>query len=87
MVVLATVLLTAAESKDEVQGGLFLNVVIAERSAILKLLSSKNQSLLIGRDAFLVLDLLLYILDRVAWLDIKGNGLSGQGLYEYLHLS
>lgn len=46
---------TAAQTQDEVQGGLLLNVVIAERAAVLELFAGENESLLVGRDAFLVL--------------------------------
>ncbi len=41
------------------QRRLFLNVVVRERAAILQLLSSEDQTLLIRRDSFLILDLLL----------------------------
>ena len=36
--------------KDEVQGGLLLDVVVAEGAAILKLLSSEDETLLVGGD-------------------------------------
>merc|ERR1711881_639007 len=67
------------------EGGLLLDVVVRKGSAILELLFSEDESLLIGRDAFLVLDLGLNVLDGVAWLDLKGDGLSGKGLHEDLH--
>jgi hypothetical protein len=35
-------------------------------------------------DTFLVLDLGLDVVDGIARLDVKGNGLSGEGLYENL---
>ena len=54
--------------------------------AILKLLASKNQPLLIGRNTLLILDLGLHILDGVGRLDLKGDGLACQGLDEDLHL-
>ena len=41
--------------------------------------------MLIGGNAFFVLDLGLDILDGVAGLNIKGDGLAGQGLDEDLH--
>ena len=53
--------------------------------AILELLSSEDQSLLIWRNALLVLDLGLYILDGVAGLNLQSDGLSSQGLHEDLH--
>ena len=45
---------TTSEAQDEMQSGLLLDVVIRESSAILELLAGKNQSLLVGWDAFLV---------------------------------
>jgi len=49
------------------------------------LLSSEDESLLVWWDSFLVLDLGLDILDGVSWLDIKGDGLTSEGLDEDLH--
>ena len=48
---------TATETEHEMQGGLLLNVVVGKGAAILELLAGEDQTLLIGRDAFLVLDL------------------------------
>ena len=61
---------TTTESEDEMKGWFFLDVVVAEGSAVFELLSSKNEALLIGRDALLVLDLGLDVLDSVWGLDI-----------------
>jgi hypothetical protein len=55
-----------------------LNVVVGKRAAILKLLAGENETLLVGRDALLVLDLGLDIVDRVRRLNLEGDGLSGQ---------
>ena len=76
---------TSSQSQHQVECGLLLDVVVGEGPAILKLLSGENQSLLVWRDAFLVLDLGLHVFDRVSWLDIQGDGLAGQGLDEDLH--
>ena len=65
--------------------GLLLNVVIRECSAILKLLSGKNESLLIWWDSFFVLDFGLNVFDGICWLDIKGNGLTSESFDEDLH--
>ena len=65
--------------------GLFLDVVVAQGSAIFQLLACKDQSLLIGRDSFLILDLGLYILDGVARFNLQGDGFSCQSLDEDLH--
>ena len=59
-----------------------LDVVVGEGAAILKLLASKDQALLIRRNALLVLDLGLDIVDSVRGLDLKGDGLARQGLHE-----
>merc|ERR1712035_288400 len=67
------------------QSGLFLNVVIRKRASIFELLSGKDQSLLLRRNSFLVLDLRLDILDGVIWLDVQGDRLSREGLDEDLH--
>ena len=59
-----------------------LDVVVGKGAAILKLLSSEDESLLIRRDSLLVLDLALHIVDGVRGLDLKGDGLARQGLNE-----
>ena len=69
------------------EGRLLLDVVVRKGAAILKLLSGEDQALLVGRDAFLVLNLGLDVLDRVGRLDIEGNGLASEGLHEDLHSS
>jgi len=76
---------TTTKTKDEVKGGLFLNVVIRKRASIFQLLTSENQSLLLWRDSFLVLDLCLDVLDGVVRLDVQGDRLSRKGLDEDLH--
>lgn len=52
--------------------------VVRKGSAILKLLSGKDKSLLVGRDTLLVLNLGLDVVDSVGRLDLKGDCLSGQ---------
>jgi len=76
---------TTSESKDKMEGRLFLNIVIRKRSAILKLFSSKDQSLLLWRDSFFVLDFGLDVGDRVIWLDVKGDCLSSERFHKDLH--
>jgi len=76
---------TTSESQHKMESGLLLDVVIGEGSAILKLLTSEDESLLIWWDSLLVLDLGLDILDGVSWLDIKGDSLTSEGLDENLH--
>jgi hypothetical protein len=45
-----------------------LNIVIAQSATILELLAGKDQALLVRRNALLVLNLALDIVDRVAAL-------------------
>lgn len=59
-----------------------LDVVVGESSAILELLTSEDQSLLVRGNALLVLDLGLDIVDGVRGLDLEGDGLARQGLHE-----
>jgi len=59
------------------QGGLLLDVVIAQSSSIFQLLSSKDKSLLVRWDTFLVLDLGLDVVDGVTGLNLKGDRLTG----------
>ena len=49
----------ATQAQHQVQRALLLDIVIRERAAIFKLLAGKDQALLVGRDAFLVLNLCL----------------------------
>ncbi len=67
------------------ESGLLLDVVVTEGSAVFELLSGEDESLLIGWDTFLVLDLGLDVLNGVRWLNVEGNGLTGEGLDEDLH--
>ncbi|KAI8960063.1 hypothetical protein F5Y11DRAFT_282747 [Daldinia sp. FL1419] len=78
---------TGREAEDQVEGRLLLNVVVGEGSAILKLLTSEDQALLVGGDTLLVLDLGLDIVDGVGRLHLKGDGLARQGLHEAIFLS
>ena len=67
------------------KSGLLLDIVVGKGPAVLELLSGENQPLLIGWDSLLVLDLGLHVLNGVRWLNIEGDGLSGEGLDEDLH--
>ena len=78
---------TSTQAQDQVEGGLLLDVVVRQSPAILQLLSGEDQPLLVRRDALLVLNLGLDIVDGVAGLDIQGDGLARQGLHKDLHTS
>ena len=75
---------TATKTEDQVKSRLLLDVVVRESAAILQLLTGEDQTLLIGGNALLVLDLGLDVVDGVRRLDIKSDGLTGQGLDENL---
>jgi hypothetical protein len=71
-----------------VKGLLRLDVVVRKGAAVLELLSSKNKSLLVRGNAFLILDLGLDVVDNsVRRLDIECDGLFGKGLDEDLDSS
>jgi len=75
------------ETKDEVESGFLLDVIVGEGATILKLLSSEDEALLIRRDTFLILDLLLDVVNGVGGFDFKSDGLASQSLHEDLHAS
>mmetsp|Transcript_1041 Transcript_1041/g.1806 ORF Transcript_1041/g.1806 Transcript_1041/m.1806 type:complete len:162 (-) Transcript_1041:6-491(-) len=76
---------TATKTEDEMEGGLLLDIVVGEGSAVLELLTGEDKTLLIRGDALLILDLGLYVVDGVGRLDIEGDSLAREGLDENLH--
>ena len=68
----------------QVERRLLLDVVVAERAAVLELLARDDEPLLVGRDPLLVLDLGLDVLDRVRRLDLERDLLAGERLDEDL---
>jgi len=75
-----------SQTKHQVEGRLLLDVVVGKSTAVLKLLAGEDEALLVRRNTFLVLNLLLHILDSVRRLHLEGDGLSRQCLDEDLHL-
>jgi len=73
------------QTQHQVQGGLLLNVVVGKGPAILELLASKNQTLLVRGDAFFVLNFLLDSFDSVGRFDVQSDCLAGQRLDKDLH--
>ena len=67
------------------EGALLLDVVIRERTPILKLLARKDETLLVRRNTLLILDLRLHVVDRVRRLDLQRDRLPREGLDENLH--
>ena len=48
---------TTSKTENKMQGGLLLNVIVGKSTAILELLTSEDESLLVWGNTFLVLDL------------------------------
>ena len=74
-----------AQTEDKMKSGLFLDVVVGESASVLKLLSSEDESLLIRRNSFFVLDLGLHVLNGVRGLYVQSDSLASQCLDEDLH--
>ena len=68
------------------EGRFLLDVVISHRAVILELLPCKDESLLIRRDALLVLNLRLDTGNSVRTLYFNGYSFPGEGFHEDLHL-
>merc|ERR1719183_2805432 len=62
---------TTTEAKNQMQSTFFLNVVIGKSATILQLLASEDQTLLVGWNALLILDLGLNIVNGIRGLHIK----------------
>merc|ERR1719312_119878 len=68
VILLLPLLASSAKPQHQVEGGFFLDVIVRKSSAIFQLFTSKYQTLLIWRNALLVLDLRLDILDGITRL-------------------
>ena len=71
---------SSAETQHEMEGGLLLDVVVGEGAAVFELLAGEDQALLVGWDAFLVLDFGLNIVDGIGRLHLKSDSLAREGL-------
>jgi hypothetical protein len=80
-----TRLVQTTEKRTEVEGALLLDVVVGKGAPILELLPCENETLLVRRNALLVLDLGLDIVNSIRRLDFEGDGLPRQGLDKNLH--
>ena len=76
---------TTTQAQQQVDRRLLLNVVVGQRAAILELLAATDQTLVICVDALLILDLGLQVVNGVASLDIKVDGIACHSLDEDLH--
>ena len=64
----------STQTQHPVEDRLLLDVAVVECAAVLELLAQKNEALLVGGDALLVLDLALHHVDGVARLHLQGDG-------------
>merc|ERR1719367_1769063 len=78
---------TTSQSKNKMESAFLLDVIIGQCSSIFKLLSSEDQSLLVWRNSFLVLDLGLDVFNGVRRFNLQGDGLTSESLDEDLHTS
>lgn len=67
------------------KSGLLLDIVVSQRATIIQLLAGKDESLLVGRNAFLILNLRLHALNRVRRLHVQSYSLARERLHEDLH--
>jgi hypothetical protein len=78
---------TTTETEDEMEGGLLLDVVVGEGTAVFELLAGEDQALLVRRNAFLVLNLRFHIINCVAGFYFKSDGFAREGLDEAANVS
>ena len=76
---------STSETEHQVKSGLLLDVIVGEGAAVLQLLASEDETLLIGRNSLLVLDLGLDLVDGVRRLYLKGDSLASESLDKNLH--
>lgn len=69
------------------KGRFLLNIVVRKGASVFELLASKDETLLIRGDTFLILNLRFDIVDCVRRFDLQGDRLARQGFDEDLHAS
>ena len=75
----------AAQAQHEVKRAVLLDAVVGKSAVVNELLAREDEALLVGGDAFLVLDLGLDGLDGVGGLGHEGDGFAGEVSDEDLH--
>ena len=76
---------STTKMENEMECCVLLDRVILESVPVFKLLASEDQTLLIMRNTFSVLDLGLDVFDLVCWFDFECDALACECLYEELH--
>ena len=69
------------------KGRLLLDIIVGKSTSILQLLPCKDKTLLIRWDSLLVLNLGLYVINGVRWLDIQSDGLTSKSFHENLKIN
>ena len=64
---------TSSETKNQVKSRFLLDIVVGKSSTVLELLSSEDETLLIRRDTFLILNLGLDVVDRIGRFNFEGD--------------
>ena len=85
IVLLLLLFATTTKSEHKMKRGFLLNVIIRKGASIFKLLSSKNQTLLIWGDSLFVLNFGFDIFNGVRAFHLKSDGFSREGLDKDLH--
>jgi len=67
------------------QSRFLLNVVVREGAAVFQLFASEDKTLLVWRDALLILNLGFDVFDRVRSLNFKRDRLASERLNKDLH--
>ena len=78
-------LLSTTQAEHQVESGLLLDVIVSQGAAVLQLLAGKDQALLVWRNALLVLNLGLHILNGVRGLHLEGDSLASESPAEPLY--
>jgi len=76
---------SASQPQDEMKSGLLLDVVVGQGAPVLQLFAGENETLLIRRNTFFVLDFCFDVFDAVGRFDLEGDGLPRKSLHEDLH--
>jgi len=78
---------TTSEAEYQMESRFFLYIVIRKSAPILELFASEDQTLLVGGNTFLVLDLGFDIIDSIRGFNLESDGFAREGLHEDLHVS
>ena len=76
MTIRLTDLHASTKTQDQMQCRFLLDVVVAQGTTVFELLASEDETLLVWRNAFLVLDLGLYVVDGIRGLNLESDGLA-----------